>query len=206
MKSWRKLPDVGSKAIPTHGVRYRAFELVKPEEVKVVVLAQDPYPTRGHANGLAFSVCPHVKKLPPTLRNIYNEYASDLGFAIPSCGDLTPWAERGVLLLNTALTTIEGERGAHLDKWKDFTYETIRWVSGLPGRRVWLLWGAEAQAYEEVIYKGEKADGYNAVIKTSHPSPLSANHSKHSVPFIGSKCFSLAAEFLKEKKEFWRLP
>lgn len=214
---WKHMPDLhGREVIPVEGVRYNAFTLVKPEDVKVVILGQDPYPKRGDANGLAFSVCPHVKVLPASLRNIFNEYVDDLGFAFPRSGDLTPWAERGVLLLNTALTTIEGKRGAHLKEWEKFTYETIRWLSRLPGRRVFLLWGRRAQQYAEVIGKSEDylqrkrftqdIQYFNYPILCSHPSPLAQAHpGKGDTAFKGSKPFSQACEFLDIDKEIWRL-
>lgn len=214
-KAWKAVPPLTHKSVraidgivPPYGQRYRAFELVKPEDVKVVILGQDPYPGKGHANGLAFSVHPHVKPLPKSLANIYSEYCDDLGFARPRNGDLTPWAQQGVLLLNTALTTEEGKRGAHLEQWKDFTYETIRWLSRLPGKRVWLLWGAKAQEYSPVIQEG---NGWkfaaNYTYESTHPSPLSANKATHSTEsFKGSKPFSYACDQLDLKKEFWKLP
>jgi len=202
------MPELrGNDVIPVNNVRYKAFELVKPEDVKVVILGQDPYPKRGDANGLAFSVCPHVKAIPASLRNILNEYSSDLGYPFPRSGDLTPWAERGVLLLNTALTTEQGKRGAHLNDWEMFTYETIRWLSGLPGDRVWHLWGRRAQQFKPIIHRRRvRTVDTNMSLTCSHPSPLAQAHpGKGDIQFKGSKPFSQTCTMLGIDKEFWRL-
>lgn len=195
--AWSAIPnyEVYTKEyVPPCPLRFRAFELVKPKDVKVVILGQDPYPTRGHANGLAFSVNAHVKRLPKSLENIYREYSSDLSYPTPRNGDLSSWARNGVLLLNTALTTEEGKRGAHVEQWRPFTTQLIKWLSRLPGRRVFILWGAKAQEYGELIGKS------NVRIESAHPSPLSARGG-----FFGSRPFSNAARELGVSNEFWRL-
>jgi uracil-DNA glycosylase len=168
---------------------YRAYHLTPPDKVKVVILGQDPYPTKGHANGLAFSVHPHVKPLPASLRNIFREYQDDLGFNEPVTGDLTPWAERGVLLINVAL-----ELG-NFKKWERFTYDKIRRLSDMPGYRVFILWGRKAQEYAGGI--GEQ----HYVHTSPHPSPLSARHG-----FFGSRPFTRANLFLREQRVDWKLP
>lgn len=199
--AWKKVPVLaeGPKEMPPYNLRYRAFELVKPEDVKVVILGQDPYSTRGHANGLAFSVNAHITKLPPSLQNIFAEYVRDTGFAYPRSGDLSAWAEHGVLLLNTALTTVEGVRGAHLNDWKEFTKSVIRWLSRLSGDRVFILWGRHAGEYENCITRGH-------ILKSTHPSPLSASRADRDIPpFIGSKPFTMACDILGIDKEIWRL-
>jgi uracil-DNA glycosylase len=155
---------------------YRAYHLTPPDKVKVVILGQDPYPTKGHANGLAFSVHPHVKPLPPSLRNIFREYQDDLGYDQPRHGDLTPWAERGVLLINTALEV------GKFKQWERFTYDKLRRLSGMRRGIVFILWGAKAQEYAALIDVA-----HNDVLQAPHPSPLSAR-----TGFFGSKPFTTA--------------
>jgi uracil-DNA glycosylase len=180
----------------------RAFDLTPPDKVKVVILGQDPYPTKGHAHGLAFSVQPHVKPIPASLRNIFREYQDDLGYAQPSSGDLTTWAERGVLLLNTILTVEEGKPLSHANiGWEKLTYEVIKRLSDMPGRRVWIMWGRKAQEYTALVRNG---DGENPVIESVHPSPLSARNG-----FFGTKPFSRANDLLRLgncEQVDWKLP
>jgi uracil-DNA glycosylase len=171
---------------------YRAYHLTPPDKVKVVILGQDPYPTKGHANGLAFSVHPHVKPLPPSLRNIFREYQDDLGFNEPRNGDLTPWAQRGVLLINTALEI------GKFKEWERFTYDKIRRLSRMPGKRVFILWGRKAQEYRSLILN--HADHNTLIIESAHPSPLAARNG-----FFGSKPFSTANSCLDEPVD-WKLP
>lgn len=156
--------------------------------VKVVILGQDPYPTPGHSVGLAFCVAPEVA-LPRSLANIYSELESDLGVDPPSNGDLTPWAEQGVLLLNSALTVGSGVSGSHRGKgWEPITSAVIAALTNRSeGAPVAILWGKDAQAY---------GSGFDPrfVITSPHPSPLSARRG-----FFGSRPFSHTNELLRQR-------
>ena len=171
---------------PSRGDVFRALELTPREEVRVVLLGQDPYHQPGQAHGLAFSVPPGVRK-PPSLRNLLKERAEDLGLPVPDDGDLTPWARRGVLLLNTVLTVREGEPASHRGVgWERFTDAVIKRVDGGPEAVVFVLLGNHAR---------EKAGGVDgdrhAVIEAPHPSPLSAYRG-----FFGSRIYSRANDAL----------
>ena len=160
-----------------------ALKLTPLSAVRVFILGQDPYPTRGHAHGLAFSVQPEVKPLPASLRNIVKELESDLGLAKPTNGSLIPWAEQGVLLLNTVLTVREGAANSHQGKgWETFTDAVIRAVSAKSEPVVFVLWGKPAQKKEALIDTTR-----HTILKSAHPSPLSA-----STGFFGSRPFSQA--------------
>lgn len=170
-----------------------ALALTPPETVRVVILGQDPYPTPGHANGLAFSYV-GPPPLPRSLGNIYRERQDDLGMAPSSSGDLTEWARQGVLLLNTALTVREGasKAGSHLALgWGAVTDAIVAHVSESRPHVVFLLWGAPAQARRPLIDESR-----HLVIASAHPSPLSARRG-----FFGSKPFSRANEWLAAKGE-----
>lgn len=161
---------------------FRAFDLVQPQDARVVILGQDPYPDPKHAMGLAFSS--RAGQIPSSLRNIYKELADDLGAPPPKTGDLTHWTYQGVLLANTALTLgLDGT--PHHDVWRKFTEA---WVKHLAGNRpiVWILWGKQAQSWSPLI-EHYGAGKPHAVIESAHPSPLSARHG-----FFGSKPFSRA--------------
>ncbi|MBB6053098.1 uracil-DNA glycosylase [Armatimonas rosea] len=174
---------------PAEDEVFNALTLTSLADVKVFILGQDPYPTRGHAHGLAFSVQPQVKPLPASLRNIVKELESDLGIGKPSSGSLIPWAKQGVLLLNTVLTVREGEANSHQKKgWEKFTDAVIRAVSAASTEPVvFILWGKPAQKKEELIDASK-----HTILKSAHPSPLSAN-----TGFFGSKPFSQANAALK---------
>jgi uracil-DNA glycosylase len=159
---------------------FRALELTPPERVSCVILGQDPYPTPGHAHGLAFSVRAGVKP-PKSLANIYKELRIDLGLPIPATGLLEPWAQQGVLLLNTVLTVRAGDAGSHQHKgWESITDAIIRAVAALPQRVVFVLWGNHAHAKAGLI----PAEPH-VVLRSVHPSPLSASRG-----FFGSRPFS----------------
>lgn len=185
---------------PAESEVFNALALTALAEVKVFILGQDPYPTRGHAHGLAFSVQPTVKPLPASLRNIVKELESDLGLPKPSNGSLIPWAKQGVLLLNTVLTVREGTPNSHQGKgWETFTDAVIRAVSAQPEPVVFILWGKPAQKKEGLIDATR-----HTVLKSAHPSPLSA-----STGFFGSRPFSQANAALKAagRPEIdWTLP
>lgn len=158
------------------------------DDVRVLIVGQDPYPTPGHAVGLSFSVAPEVRPLPRSLSNIYRELVDDLGVATPSSGDLSPWAQRGVLLLNRVLTVHVGEPGSHRGKgWEEITQAAI---SALADRAdqplVAILWGRDAQTAAEFLPDVP-------VITSAHPSPMSADRG-----FFGSRPFSRANELLEE--------
>ena len=168
-----------------------ALALTPLDQVRVVILGQDPYPTPGHANGLAFSYV-GPPPLPRSLVNIYKERAEDLGLAAPSGGDLSDWAKQGVLLLNTALTVREGatQAGSHLRLgWRAVTDAVLAAVSQRQPHVVFMLWGLPAQAKRALIDEGR-----HLVIASAHPSPLSARRG-----FFGSKPFSQANDWLKAK-------
>ena len=171
----------------------RALQLTAPDAVRVVILGQDPYHGRGQAEGLAFSVAPGVR-VPPSLRNIFKEIERDLGtpppaFPVPG-GSLVPWANSGVLLLNTTLTVEESQPASHARKgWETLTDGVIRQVAEGPQPVVFMLWGAHAQSKRGLI----PADRGHLVLTSNHPSPLSAL--RPPVPFIGNGHFSQARTF-----------
>jgi uracil-DNA glycosylase len=159
---------------------FRALALTPPDEVKVVLLGQDPYHDEGQAHGLCFSVRPPTKP-PPSLRNIFRELETDLGIQVPTGrGDLEAWAKRGVLLLNTVLTVVAHEPASHKKKgWEVFTDTLLSKVNAGPRRVVFCLWGTHARAKAKLLDASR-----HAVIESAHPSPLSAKK------FMGTKPFS----------------
>ncbi|MFM7683703.1 MAG: uracil-DNA glycosylase, partial [Bacteroidota bacterium] len=166
---------------------FRAFELCPFDQVKVVLLGQDPYPTSGHAHGLSFSVEPDVRPFPKSLTNIFKEIQSDLGKSFPSNGNLERWAKQGVLLLNTVLTVEEGKPDSHYGLgWEKFTDAVIQKINSEKEGVVFMLWGSKAIAKELMIDKSK-----HLILKSVHPSPLSAYRG-----FFGCKHFSKSNEFL----------
>lgn len=167
----------------------RALELTPLEQVKVVILGQDPYHGPGQAHGLAFSV-PPGEKLPPSLRNICKELAAD-GAAPRLTGDLSDWAAQGVLLLNTVLTVAAGQAGSHQKRgWEEITDAIVAAVAARPEPSVFILWGSHAQAKARRI-PALGPGTRHCVIESAHPSPLSAHRG-----FFGSRPFSRANAFL----------
>jgi uracil-DNA glycosylase len=168
------------------------------ESVKVLIVGQDPYPTPGHAVGLSFSVAPDVRPLPRSLANIYAEYHNDLGFPAPTNGDLTPWAEQGVMLLNRVLTVRPGTPASHRGKgWEAVTECAIRALVARQQPLVAVLWGRDASTLKPML-------GDTLTIESAHPSPLSASRG-----FFGSRPFSRANELLTRmgaEPVDWRLP
>lgn len=190
-------PAEWDKVLPPHKDWYKAFDLTPFEDVKVVILGQDPYPKKGLAHGLAFSVQPHVKPLPPSLRTILAEYMSDTGHPSPRTGDLSLWSTRGVLLLNTILTVEEGKPLSHKGLgWEKLTYEVIRTLSEKREGLVFMLWGKHAQQYKAAIDLKK-----HLVLEAGHPSPLNTGRNK----FSGCKHFSKANEFLGSRRVDWKL-
>ncbi len=189
---WLNAEEAAGKAIyPPRGTRLRALELTPLEQVRVVILGQDPYHGPGQATGLSFSV-PRGERVPPSLVNIYKELESDLGLPRPDHGDLTRWAEQGVLLLNTSLTVEAGKAGSHAGRgWETVTDAAVAAVAARDAPTVFVLWGSHAQAKAKRI-AGLGEDGPHLVIRSPHPSPLSAHRG-----FLGSRPFSRANTFLK---------
>lgn len=168
---------------------FRAFDCADFEQVKVVIIGQDPYHGPGQANGLCFSVRDGVP-IPPSLKNIFKEIHADLGTPIPKSGDLERWARQGVLLLNATLTVRASSAGSHQNKgWEEFTDAVIRVVSENKTNIVFLLWGAYAQRKGEIIDRSR-----HLVLMSAHPSPFSADRG-----FFGNKHFSKTNEYLKMK-------
>lgn len=193
----------GKRIFPRANEWFRALDLTPLDKVRVVILGQDPYHGVGQAHGLCFSVQPGVKP-PPSLVNIYKELASDLGLPRPSHGHLEHWAKQGVLLLNSVLTVEMGKAASHQGKgWERFTDAVIAKVNQQPDPVVFLLWGSYAQkkaAFVDSIDKG----GRHLVLKSVHPSPLSAHNG-----FFGCQHFSKTNAFLKAQGHEaidWSLP
>jgi uracil-DNA glycosylase len=187
----------GRSYLPSGGNVLRAFR--QPfGAVRVLIVGQDPYPTPGHPVGLSFSVAPQVRRLPGSLVNIFREYCDDLGYPPPSSGDLSPWSERGVLLLNRVLTVQPGKPGSHRGRgWEEVTGQAIRALAarGLP--LVAILWGRDARTLAPLL------DGV-ARIESAHPSPYSA-----AGGFFGSRPFSRASKLLERQGAApvdWKLP
>jgi len=168
---------------------FRAFDCADFDEVKVVIIGQDPYHGPGQANGLCFSVREGMT-MPPSLKNIFKEIHNDLGKPIPSNGDLERWARQGVLLLNATLTVRASSPGSHQNKgWETFTDAVIRHISDQKNNIVFLLWGAYAQKKGEIIDRNK-----HLVLMSAHPSPFSADRG-----FFGCKHFSKTNAYLKSK-------
>jgi uracil-DNA glycosylase len=194
----------GRRYLPAGENVLRAFQ--QPlGAVRVLIMGQDPYPTPGYAMGLSFSVPPTVRRLPPSLLNIFREYSDDLGYPRPSNGDLTPWSERGVLLLNRVLTVRPGQPGSHRGLgWEEVTEQAIRALAARQapdgsGRAplVAILWGRDARSLAPLL------DGI-PLIESAHPSPNSADRG-----FFGSGPFSRANKLLEGQGApgvDWKLP
>ena len=193
----------GKRIFPMASEWFRALDLTPLDKVRVVILGQDPYHGAGQAHGLCFSVKPGVPP-PPSLVNIYKELHTDLGIARPAHGFLEHWAKQGVLLLNSVLTVEMGLAASHRDRgWEKFTDAIIRLVNARPEPVVFILWGSYAQkkaAFVDSVDKG----GRHLVLKSPHPSPLSAHNG-----FFGCKHFSKANAFLESQGMApidWSLP
>lgn len=191
--------SIGKNILPKASLWFNALNSTTLDSVKVVILGQDPYPTVGHAHGLCFSALPNVKPLPKSLINIYRELKDDLGVDNSHTPYLQPWAEQGVLLLNSVLTVEAGKSNSHAGRgWEHFTDRVIELINENCQNVVFILWGAYAQK------KGSSIDTHrHLIIKSAHPSPLSAYRG-----FWGSKPFSRTNSYLKRygKEEIeWRL-
>ncbi|WP_167103895.1 uracil-DNA glycosylase [Mycobacterium sp. DL592] len=202
----------GRRYLPAGPNVLRAFTFPF-ESVRVLIVGQDPYPTPGHAVGLSFSVAPQVRPLPRSLSNIFTEYTADLGYPAPSNGDLTPWAQRGVMLLNRVLTVSPGTPASHRGKgWEAVTECAIRALVARDQPMVAILWGRDAATLKPMLDGSggqERSDSgiqhsKCLAIESAHPSPLSASRG-----FFGSRPFSRANELLAgmgAEPIDWRLP
>ncbi|WP_406185680.1 uracil-DNA glycosylase [Streptomyces albidoflavus] len=187
----------GRTYLPSGPNVLRAFQ--QPfDEVRVLIVGQDPYPTPGMPIGLSFAVAPEVRRLPPSLVNLFQELQSDLGLPQPSNGDLTPWTSQGVLLLNRALTTRPGSPGSHRGKgWEEVTEQAIRALAERGTPLVSILWGSDARSLRPFLSR-------YPVIESVHPSPRSADRG-----FFNSRPFSRTNDFLAQQGAApvdWRLP
>lgn len=186
------------KIYPAENKIFSAFKLTSFNDVKVVIIGQDPYHGEGQAHGLCFSVMPGVQT-PPSLVNIFKEIADDIGGYVPDNGYLVPWAKQGVLLLNTVLTVREGQPNSHRSLgWEEFTDAVIKSLNEKENRIVFLLWGNNAKQKASLIDQNK-----HSVLTASHPSPLSAYNG-----FFGCKHFSKTNEILKasgQKSIDWQI-
>ena len=177
----------GRGYLPAGSAVLRAFSRPLPD-VRVLIVGQDPYPTPGHPVGLSFSVAPDVRPVPRSLQNIYQELGTDLGLPTPANGDLTPWFERGVMLLNRVLTVQPGKSASHQGKgWETVTDQAISALASRGGPLVAILWGRQAQSLSRLLGRVPR-------LETAHPSPLSAHSG-----FFGSRPFSRTNALLVEQ-------
>ena len=187
----------GRSYLPAGANVLRAF--TQPfDDVRVLIVGQDPYPTPGHPVGLSFSVAQDVSPLPRSLQNIFRELSADLGYAAPSSGDLSPWSQHGILLLNRVLTVAPGQPGSHRGKgWEAVTEQAIRALVGRGTPLVAMLWGRDAQTLRPML-------GATPCIESAHPSPMSADRG-----FFGSRPFGRTNELLARQGAEpvdWKLP
>jgi len=184
--SLKKAKAEGKTIYPPGPLIFNAYDTVAPDAVKVVILGQDPYHNPGEAMGLSFSV-PKGVKVPPSLKNIYKELATDLGCAVPNHGDLSSWASQGVFLLNAFLTVEKNNAGSHRNTgWHYFTDATIQYLSDHFEHIVFMLWGNFARNKKVLINNAK-----HLILESAHPSPLAGN------AFQGCKHFSQANSYLK---------
>lgn len=189
---WLRAEEAAGRMIyPPRGTRLAALDLTPLEDVKVVILGQDPYHGPDQAMGLCFAV-PHGVRVPPSLVNIYKELETDLGLPRPDHGDLSAWARQGVLLLNNSLTVEAGRAGSHAGKgWEMITDACVAAVAARAEPSVFILWGSHAQGKAARIPELAQSDRH-LVLRSPHPSPLSAHRG-----FFGSRPFSKANAFLE---------
>lgn len=201
-----RLRELGDEFLPAWSDVYKAMEITAFDQVRVVILGQDPYPTPGQAHGLAFSVANEAKIVPPTLKNIKHELHEDLKIPLEELEntDLTPWAKQGVLLLNAVLTVKPHAPGSHAGiGWEHLTRSVLRAIGEHLDEVVFVLWGRQAErifaeCVEDDFGAWRRKRGHN-VIRSAHPSPRSAERG-----FFGSRCFSRINDMLREPID-WRL-
>jgi len=189
----------GRTYLPAGDVVLRAFQ--QPfQDIRVLIVGQDPYPTPGNPVGLSFSV-PPKKRVPASLINIFREYGEDLGYPRPSSGDLSPWTERGIMLLNRVLTVQPGNPGSHRGKgWETVTDQAITALASRGTPLVAILWGRDARSLVPLLASHDKV----AWVESAHPSPNSADRG-----FFGSRPFSRASQLLEKMGADpvdWKLP
>ncbi len=194
---WLKAEEAAGKAIyPPRGTRLAALALTPLDQVRCVILGQDPYHGPGQAHGLAFSVQAGVR-VPPSLVNIYKELDADLGLLRPQTGDLTPWARQGVLLLNNTLTVEAGQAGSHAGRgWDAITDACVAAVAERDDPTVFILWGSHARKKASrvpALARALAGTSHHLVLTAAHPSPLSAHNG-----FFGSRPFSQTNAFLTQ--------
>lgn len=197
----QRLRDSGKEIYPKHEDVFKAFELVNPADVKVVIIGQDPYHEPDQAMGLAFSV-PDGTPIPRSLKNIFKELKSDIGCDVPSSGNLTSWAKQGVLLLNTVLTVEAHKANSHKNLgWQAFTSSILEGIIRSEKPVVFLCWGAQADSTLKIVLDRTYGLYSNqTIIRSTHPSPLSAAKSTTLFPsFVGSKPFSKANSWLEKQ-------
>lgn len=198
MGEWLRSEQAAGRPFLPAGDRVLAAFHEPFEQVRVLIVGQDPYPTPGHPIGYCFSVAPDVAPLPRSLQNIFREYADDLGHPVPASGDLTPWARQGVLLLNRCLTVRPGSPASHRGQgWEHVTAQAIRALVERGGPMVAILWGRDARSLRPHL-------GDVPTVESAHPSPLSAHRG-----FFGSRPFSRTNELLEQRGAppvDWRLP
>ena len=190
IKAFLQAEKAGSRVVfPPSPLWFNALNSTPLDQVKVVILGQDPYPSPGHAHGLCFSVMPQVKPIPKSLINIFKELKADLGIEKQN-GNLQDWADQGVLLLNSVLTVEQGKANSHQGRgWERFTEKIISVVSAIDRPVVFVLWGAYAQKKAVLIDSSR-----HLIIQSPHPSPLSAYRG-----FFGSQPFSKINDFLRQQ-------
>ena len=190
LKNFLLTEKASYQVFPPGNQIFSAFNSTPFDKIKVVIIGQDPYHGPGQANGLCFSVSPGIKQ-PPSLLNIFKEIQSDVGIAIPTSGNLEPWAKQGVLLLNATLTVRANTAGSHQNKgWEIFTDKVIQTISDLKTRIIFLLWGNYAKAKENLIDKKK-----HHILTAPHPSPLARGG------FFGCKHFSTTNELLRQQQQ-----
>lgn len=190
--------NAGKTIFPPQDQIFRALSITTPDKMKVCIIGQDPYHGHRQANGLAFSVSKDVSA-PPSLVNIFTELCNDIGCPAPTTGDLTPWAEQGVLLLNTSLTVEAHRPNSHSDwGWQEFTHAVLKQAACLPQPIVFILWGANACQLTNNLDVPQNVWDNKLILKSTHPSPYSAAKASRSAPaFFGSRPFSKTNDFLR---------
>jgi uracil-DNA glycosylase len=193
-EAYQKIQDeaYGKKIFPPKNQIFNAFSFFEPKQLKVVIIGQDPYHKEGQANGLSFSVNKSIS-IPPSLKNIYKELKNDIGCEIPDNGDLTKWAEQGVLLLNSVLTVYEAMPNdkTHRIIWEPITEKLIERISEMIPNIVFILWGQNAIKKRKVIKNQEG----HLILEGGHPSPLNRHIKKN---FFNQRFFSKANQYLIE--------